>query len=237
MESCVVDGKHVYRKSNPKKEFRSLTKAQREVVIIMHKEHRAYSQERGVSAVRDSHDPPADTPDVQPSSSKRKAEAGSVGNFIHNRRSKKCLIRCSEWIQLLASILSSLFRSLFYCLHPRTCYRCAGFVTTFTNVSASRHRKRLRGLTPEEQKAGCRLGLDSHADVHCLGRHARIVEILEGHTCSVQPFNDSYTPMTGINIVNECVAYDTIDGETYIFDINQALDFTETMENSLLCTN
>ena len=34
-----------------------------------------------------------------------------------------------------------------------------------------------------------------------------------------------------------CVAYDTIDGETYILDINQALDFTETMENSLICTN
>jgi len=34
-----------------------------------------------------------------------------------------------------------------------------------------------------------------------------------------------------------CVAYDTIDGETYILDINQALDFTETMEKSLICTN
>lgn len=43
--------------------------------------------------------------------------------------------------------------------------------------------------------------------------------------------------MTGIRIVNGCVAYDTIDGQTYILDINQALDFTETMENSLLCTN
>jgi len=89
IESCVVDGKRVYRKSYPKKEFRSLTKTQREAVIKMHKDHRAHSQERGVSAVRDSHDSPADTPDIQPSSSKRKAEAGSVGNFIHNRRSKK----------------------------------------------------------------------------------------------------------------------------------------------------
>ena len=87
MQSCVVDGKRVHRKSYPKKEFRSLTKAQREAVIKMHKEHRAHSQERGVSAVRDSRDSPADTPDVQPSSSKRKAETGTVGNFIHNRRS------------------------------------------------------------------------------------------------------------------------------------------------------
>ena len=88
-ESCVVDGKRVYRKSYPKREFRSLTKAQREAVIKMHREHRTRSQERGVSAVGDSHETPADTPDVQPSSSKRKAEAGSLGNFIHNRWSKK----------------------------------------------------------------------------------------------------------------------------------------------------
>ena len=52
MESCVVDGKRVYRKSYPKKEFRSLTKAQREAVIKMHKEHRAYSQERSVCSSR-----------------------------------------------------------------------------------------------------------------------------------------------------------------------------------------
>jgi len=36
--------------------------------------------------------------------------------------------------------------------------------------------------------------------------------------------------------VNGCMAYDTLDGQTYIQDINQALDFTHTMENSLLCT-
>jgi len=89
VESCVVDGKRVYRKSYPKREFRSLTKPQREAVIRMHKDHRVNSQGRGVSAVRERPDPPADSPDIQPSSSKRKAEAGSIGDFIHNRRSKK----------------------------------------------------------------------------------------------------------------------------------------------------
>ena len=90
MESCVVDGKRVYRKSYPKKEFRSLTKAQREAVIRMHKEHRSSLQDKRVSAVQEvSHHPPSDTPDVQPSSNKRKADAGSVGSFIQNRRSRK----------------------------------------------------------------------------------------------------------------------------------------------------
>ena len=150
----------------------------------MHKDHRAYSQERGVSAVRGSLDPPADTPDVQPSSSKHKAEAGSVGDVIHNRRAKKWLIRCSEWIQLLASILSSLLRSLFFCLKPRTRYRCAGFVTTFTNVSASRHRKCLRGLSPEEQKAGCRLGLDTQRNtVTPVRPSVKSLNVILFHTC------------------------------------------------------
>ena len=52
IESCVVDGKRVYRKSYPKREFRSLTKSQREAVIKMHKDHRLNSQGRGISAVR-----------------------------------------------------------------------------------------------------------------------------------------------------------------------------------------
>ena len=65
-------------------------------------------------SVWDFPDPPADIPDLQPSSSKRKAEAGSVGEFIHNHRSKKWQVWCSEWIQLFASILSSLLKSRFF---------------------------------------------------------------------------------------------------------------------------
>ena len=95
----------------------------------------------------------------------------------------------------------------------------------------------MRRLSPKDLKEGCRLGLDSHADVHCLGCHERVIEVLEGETCNVQPFNDSYSPMTGVTLVNGCMAFDTLDGRSYILDINEALDFTRTMENSLLCTN
>ena len=84
---------------------------------------------------------------------------------------------------------------------------------------------------------GCRLGTDSHADINCVGRHAHILEVFHGRTCNVQPFNDSYAPMKNISTVNACVAHDTKDGQTFILEINQALDFTETMQNSLLCSN
>ena len=43
--------------------------------------------------------------------------------------------------------------------------------------------------------------------------------------------------MTNVLTVNVAYAIDTADGKTYILNMNQALDFTETMERSLLCEN
>ena len=104
-------------------------------------------------------------------------------------------------------------------------------------ITASSRKRRSRPLSEDDIRNGCRLGLDSHADVHCIGRHARILETFEGRSCNVQPFNDSYSPMTNIQTVNACFAYDSSDGQTFILEVNQALNFTDTMEHSLLCTN
>ena len=103
------------------------------------------------------------------------------------------------------------------------------------HISSAR-RKQVK-LSSEEMLAGCRLGLDSHADVSCAGRHARIMETFHGQVCNVSPFNDAYSPMTNVLTVNVAYAIDTTDGKTYILNVNQALDFTETMEHSLLCEN
>ena len=92
-------------------------------------------------------------------------------------------------------------------------------------------------LTETELTNGCKLGMDSHADVSCVGKHARITDIFHGKTFKVQPFNDSYTPMENIRTVNAAFAHDTLDGQSYILHLNQALDFTRTMEHSLLCPN
>jgi hypothetical protein len=43
--------------------------------------------------------------------------------------------------------------------------------------------------------------------------------------------------MKNVNTINASFAHDTNDGRTYIIEVNQALDFTDSMENSLLCTN
>ena len=92
-------------------------------------------------------------------------------------------------------------------------------------------------LTQSELHDGCRLGLDSHADVSCAGRHARILEIVEGRACTVYPFNDSYNPIQNVQTVNAAMAIDLPDGETYILRLNHALDFTQSMNHSILCTN
>ena len=86
-------------------------------------------------------------------------------------------------------------------------------------------------------KAGCRLGLDTHADVSCIGRHGRILETLEGQYSTVYPFNESYSPMQQVETVNVAFAVDTKLGPTYILRINQALNFTASMTDLLLCTN
>ena len=103
--------------------------------------------------------------------------------------------------------------------------------------STSKRKRKLSPLTNMELSEGCRLGLDTHADISCLGRHARILSIVEGTECTVHAFNDSYAPMHGVKTVNGAIAVDTDDGNIYILHINNALDFTSSMEHSLLCTN
>ena len=43
--------------------------------------------------------------------------------------------------------------------------------------------------------------------------------------------------MTNIHTVDAAYAVDTSDGKTYILNVNQSLDFTDSMTHSLVCTN
>ena len=81
------------------------------------------------------------------------------------------------------------------------------------------------------------LGMDSYANISYAGRDAHILTQSEGKTCTVRPFNDSYDPMIGINIVDVLFKYESIDGEQFILEVNQCLNFTDTMVHSILCTN
>ena len=102
---------------------------------------------------------------------------------------------------------------------------------------AGTKRKRNQPLTALELVQGSKLGFDTHADISCLGRHARVMSVVDGSLCTVHAFNDSYSPLEGIQTVNGAFAVDSPEGELYILHVSNALDFTSTMDNSLLCTN
>ena len=84
---------------------------------------------------------------------------------------------------------------------------------------------------------GSVLGMDTHADVSCAGKDAYILEHLDGRMCEVRGFHDSYNSLTNVEYVN--VAYKYLDktGQEYLLEVNQALNFINSMTNSILCTN
>ena len=53
----------------------------------------------------------------------------------------------------------------------------------------------------------------------------------------MKPFNDSYAPIENVQTVHVAFALDTDEGETCIIRLNNALNFRQSMENSILCTN
>lgn len=82
-----------------------------------------------------------------------------------------------------------------------------------------------------------RLVCDSHADISCAGSDAMIIEFVDGRTCTVHPFNETYYPKEKVQLCNVAFAFDKTDGETYTLKVNQCLDFRKEMCNSLISTN
>ena len=120
-------------------------------------------------------------------------------------------------------------------------YHVCGFriyTPVLTSVASNKKCKSsIIPLSPTELKNGCKLGTDSHAEVTCYGRHARITHIHEGMTSNVAPFHDSYAPLENVNFANARYAHDSEDGQTYILHHRYGLDFTHNMEDSILCSN
>jgi hypothetical protein len=101
--------------------------------------------------------------------------------------------------------------------------------------SKKEHNK--KKLSPSELANGSRLGTDSHAEATCYGRHARVTHVHEGIYNNVRPFHDGYEAMKRVKTVDACFAHDGDDGVTYILHHHYSLDFTDSMEDSILCSN
>ena len=180
--------------------------------------------------------------DGQSATRRRSAPSGSVGTFFANQRRRKNEL-WREWVSEFFQWLTltfTVFINLIVGGRTIPMLQISMFHTTFIrniNINITKRKSAGKPLSPEDLQLGSQLGLDSHADMSCAGRHARIIEVLQGSVCNVKPFHDSYESMQNIQTVNVAYAHDTTDGETYILNVNQCLDFTDGMDNSLLCPN
>ena len=89
-------------------------------------------------------------------------------------------------------------------------------------------------LSNTELQNGARLGIDTHADTSCAGKHVRILEYVQGTKFTVAPFQGP--TIKNISLANGVIAVDRENGQSgYILELNNFLDFSHSMEHSLLC--
>ncbi len=89
----------------------------------------------------------------------------------------------------------------------------------------------------QEHDQGSVPGMDTHVDVSCAGKDAFITSRINGRVCEVKGFHDSYNSLSNVEYVNVLYKYLDKTGQEYLLEVNQSLDFTGSMTNSILCTN
>ncbi len=89
-------------------------------------------------------------------------------------------------------------------------------------------------LTPDEMRNGCRLGIDTWADTSCAGKHAHVIEFVEGRSVTAHGFASCLDSIDDLSIANVAYAYDAPTGETFILVVNNAIYLGALMDDSLL---
>ena len=122
-----------------------------------------------------------------------KAPAGSVGEILTNRR------RGEKKRYEITNVLPKTYDTIMnFCINIVKC------IDFFWNINASNMTPYLErdvrdNISSEEQKEEGRYGFDSHIDTSYARNHVRIMEIIEGRSCDVYPFNEGhYTSMKKI---------------------------------------
>ena len=107
-----------------------------------------------------------------------------------------------------------------------------------TSVRAHSRDIKNEQLTKQEMIAGCDLLMDSGADSCVAGKHAWVVEIVEGVTVSAQGFNDSMPIDESLPIANVLYTYDHPGtGEVIILCINHCIYLGDKKIDSIACPN
>ena len=81
-------------------------------------------------------------------------------------------------------------------------------------------------------KQGCRLGIDSYADTSCAGRHAHVIEFVDGKEVTARAWDNHTT--NNLKIANVAYAYDSLNGQVLILIVNQSIYGGSLMNDSLL---
>ena len=120
---------------------------------------------------------------------------------------------------------------IFYISSLFTCCQ----TTNNNDINLSAISVRISSLNQQDEDG--QLGIDSHVDRSCAGRHTRIIGIEEGKTSTAYPFNDSMKRSKRVKNIHVAYAHETENDTTDILRVNNCLDFTDTMHRSILCTN
>ena len=89
-------------------------------------------------------------------------------------------------------------------------------------------------LTPTELHEGCRLGIKTWADTSCVGKHAHVVEFIEGSLVTATGFTSSLGKMENLPIANVVYAYDSRNGSTILLESNNCIYIGDAMKDSLV---
>ena len=93
-------------------------------------------------------------------------------------------------------------------------------------------------LTKEEVQNGCNLLIDTGTDTCVAGKHAWVVEVIEGFLANVRDFDDSTQTLENLPIVDVKYAFDVEPtGETMILEVNHCIYLGSKKVDSILCRN
>ena len=123
-------------------------------------------------------------------------------------------------------------------LDGRIILRGVNEFSTYRVYGKSSQQRKIQSTVPnlleKEMLEGCRMGIDTYADSSCAGKHVRIILFIDEKKYKVTPFHKDYKPIDNIGMIHGIVAVDNEDGSGYILELNNFLNFTDTMEHTIL---
>ena len=78
------------------------------------------------------------------------------------------------------------------------------------------------------------MGIDTWADTSCAGKHAHVVEFIEGLLVTATGFTSSLGKMENLPIANVVYAYDSRNGSTILLESNNCIYLGDEMQDSLI---